>query len=178
MAVPAGSPGPGAAPGPQGVVHSGCLRPSPLPPTRHTAPAFAFSQLHWPLNRLRSRCSDLWLPGAASGGEGLVGLGVGVLGRMRRCDPHCPPPAGGCPNTPKPPGRSQKGRAAALVLLCFWGSQTQTVVPVVSERRLLGAEGDKPGLSSRTRRAWLSLSQVLGGPGHPPRLLTCKGCNL
>lgn len=34
---------------------------------------------------------------------------------------------------------------------CFWGSQTQTVVPaVVSERRLLGAEGDKPGLSAGT----------------------------
>lgn len=73
-----------------------------------------------------------------------------------------------CPNTPTPSGRSQKGRAAALVLLCFWGSQTQTVVPVVSERRLLGAEGDKPGLSSRTRRAWLSLSQALRGPAHPP----------
>ena len=74
----------------------------------------------------------------------------------------------------QPPGRSQKGRAAALALPCFGGSKTQTAVPAVSERRLLGAEGDKPGLSSRTRRAWLCVFQAREGPAPPPT----RGCSL
>lgn len=45
--------------------------------------------------------------------------------------------------SPQPLGRSQWGRAAAPALPCLWGSQIQTVVPAVSERRLLGAEGDE-----------------------------------
>lgn len=78
------------------------------------------------------------------------------------------------------PGRSQEGRAAALALPCFGGSETQTVVPAVSERRLLGAEGDKPGLSSRTRRAWLCVFQAREGacPSPDLRLLTGGGCSL
>lgn len=50
------------------------------------------------------------------------------------------------PRHPPPPqssDRSQRGRAAAPALPCLWGSQIQTVVPAVSERRLLGAEGDE-----------------------------------
>lgn len=85
---------------------------------------------------------------------------------MRRRDPHCSPLESGCPNVPHPPrspGWSQKARAAALALPCLWGSQTQTVVPAVSERRLLGAEGDKPGLGSGTRGTWRSLFQAWEG---------------
>lgn len=56
-----------------------------------------------------------------------------------------PPQEGGCPNVLPAPWQVPEGEGGctgASLLLGF------TVVPAVSERRLLGAEGDKPGLSA------------------------------
>lgn len=68
---------------------------------------------------------------------------------------RAPPSRGRMPRHPRPQssGRSQRGRAAAPALPRLWGSQIQTVVPVVSERRLLGAEGDE---------SWTGLQDLRG----------------
>lgn len=72
-----------------------------------------------------------------------MALGLGVLRRIRgvicaarflRVDAQ---------TSPWSPGRSPRGRAAAPAVRRLWGSPIQTVVSAVSERRLLGAEGDE-----------------------------------
>lgn len=98
-----------------------------------------------------------------------------VLGgsvRMRRCDPHRPPQEGGCPNVLPPAGPRRSGRLRRLP--CVWGSQTQTAVPAVSERRLLGAEGDKPGLSAGTGGLVFPVSGLEGASPPPSPLQGCS----
>lgn len=58
---------------------------------------------------------------------------------------------------------------AASMLSCLWGSQTQTVVPAESERRLLGAEGDKPGLSPRLKGLGFPSSGLRRGVTPPTK---------
>lgn len=48
-------------------------------------------------------------------------LGVGVLGRMRRCDPHCPPPEGGCPNVLPAPWQVPEGEGGCTGTSLLWG---------------------------------------------------------
>lgn len=62
----------------RGVVHREGLRPSRLPPPRHTASRLCL-QLHWRLNCLCSRRCDLWLPGAASQWRRAGGFGDGSV---------------------------------------------------------------------------------------------------
>lgn len=124
-------------------------------------------------------CSCLEQP---RGGEELVGLGVGVLGRMRRQDPYCPPPEGNAHMYPQTPGRSQKGRGCTMASLPLGfadadsGASGVRAAPAGGGGRQAWTElQDSPG-------AWLSLFQAQKGAcpishrgGSPVEAETSKG---
>lgn len=62
------------------------------------------------------------------------------------------------------------------MLPCLWGSQIQTVVPAVSERRLLGAEGDEAWTELQDSRGLTSLFQAQEGAWTHPGAPACGGC--
>lgn len=62
------------------------------------------------------------------------------------------------------------------MLPCLWGSRIQTVVPAVSERRLLGAEGDEAWAELQDSRGLASLFQAREGAWTHPGAPAYGGC--